>query len=285
VPGAEVAGTVVALGEGVEGPAVGTQVFALAGADASGGYAELALAFAPSVIPIPPGIGPDVAAGIVAAGIVAAGIVVAGLAATLILTEAIALGEGQCVFIPAAAGGVGGYAVQIAKLLGAGTVIAGASTPAKRQTALDVGADHAIDYQRRDWVQTVRSLAGGAGVDAALEMSGGDRLAQTLRVLAPFGRLVVFGSVSGKPGRLDEAAVLPWLYDPAPNQSVLGFNLGPWFEQRPPTAVGALQRLVGWVASGQIRVPVSRALPLADAAQAHRLLETGATTGKLVLKP
>ena len=275
VPGAEVAGAVAALGEGVEGPAVGTPVFATVGADASGGYAELVLAYAPNVIPIPEGLEPDVAAGII----------VAGLAATLMLTETAALEEGQSVFIPAAAGGVGGYAVQMAKLLGAGTVIAGASTPEKRQIASDFGADHTIDYNQAGWIDTVRELTGGQGVDVALEMSGGDRLAETLRTLAPFGRLVVFGSVSGTPGRLDDAALLPFLYDPAPNQSLIGFNLGPWFTLRLPTAIDALQRLVGWVASGQVQVPVSRTLPLADAAEAHRLIETGSSTGKLVLKP
>lgn len=275
VPGAEVSGTVAALGENVDGPAVGTPVFALVGADASGGYAELAVAFAPNVIPVPPGLEPDAAAGIV----------VAGLAATLILTRTAPVEEGRSVFVPAAAGGVGGYAVQIAKLLGAGNVIAGASTEAKRQIALDLGADHAVDYNDPHWAKTVRDLTGGTGVDVALEMSGGDRLAQTLGVLAPFGNLVVFGAVSGTPGRLDGTALRPWLYDPAPNQSVVGFNLGPWFELRLPVAITALQQLIEWVGSGQVRVPVSRTLPLAEAAEAHRLLESGATTGKLVLKP
>jgi NADPH:quinone reductase-like Zn-dependent oxidoreductase len=275
IPGAEVAGTVAALGQGVEGPAVGTAVFALAGADGSGGYAELALAYAPSVIPIPEGLGPDAAAGIV----------VTGVAATLMLTGTASLREGQSVFIPAAAGGVGGAAVQIAKLLGAGTVIAGASTPEKREIALSFGADHAIDYRDSHWVQAVRDLTGGRGVDVALEMSGGDLLGQTLRTLAPFGQLVVFGAVSGTPGTLGEADLLPFLYDPAPNVSLTGFNLGPWFEHRLPEAGQALQRLVGWVASGQLRVPVSRTLPLADAAEAHRLLQSGASTGKLILKP
>nr|WTB34882.1 zinc-binding dehydrogenase [Streptomyces sp. NBC_00830] len=275
VPGAEVAGTVVALGPGVDGPAVGTKVFGSVGADGSGGYAELALAYAPSVIPIPEGLDSDAAAGIV----------VSGLAATVILTELIGLGKGQSVFIPAAAGGVGQYAVQIAKLLGADTVIAGASTPAKRQIALDLGADHAIDYTQEDWPEQVRELTGGVGVDGALEMTGPARLAQTLRALAPFGRLVVLGSVSGTTEGLDPAALAPLLYDPAPSQYLIGFNLGIWFEHRLPEAGMALHRLVGWVASGEVRTPATQTLPLAEAAEAHRLLETGQTTGKLILKP
>ena len=275
IPGAEVAGTVVALGDGVDAPAVGTEVFALVGDNSSGGYAEFAVAHSSSVIPVPPGLDLDTAAGIV----------VAGLAATLILTESLPSISGQSLFIPAAAGGVGGYAVQIAKLLGASPVIAGASTSAKREIAEKLGADHVVDYSTTDWVEQVRELTGGQGVDAALEMSGGARLSETLRTLAPFGTMVVFGAVSGNLGTLDEDAIKPWLYDPAPNQSILGFNLGPWFESKLPTAVAAMQRLVGWVASGQLKVPVSQTFPLADAANVHQLLQTGQTTGKLILKP
>jgi NADPH2:quinone reductase len=274
-PGAEVSGTVVALGEGVDGPPVGTEVFAMVGADGSGGYAELAVAHAPNVVPVPDGLEADAAAGIV----------LVGLTATLLLTESLSLTAGQSVFVPAAAGGVGSYAVQIAKLLGAGPVIAGASSAAKREVALSLGADHVVDYTEPDWAEQVRELTGGRGVDAALEMSGGPRLAQTLQTLAPFGKLVVYGSVSGVIGTLDEKAITPWLYDPAPNQSILGFNLGPWFESRLPVAIAALQQLVGWVASGEVATPSHRSLPLADAAEAHRLIEAGATTGKLVLTP
>lgn len=275
IPGAEVAGTVAALGDGVDGPAVGSEVFAMVGADGSGGYAELAVAYAPNVIPIPAGMDSDTAAGII----------LAGLTATLMLTQSLGLTRGQSIFIPAAAGGVGGYAVQIAKLLGASPVIAGASTDTKRQKAAALGADHVIDYTAADWANQVHGLTAGRGVDAALEMTGGPRLAQTLQTLAPFGRMVVFGSASGTVGTLDEAAIKPWLYDPAPNQSIHAFNIGPWFESRLPDAIAALQQLIGWVASGDLKVPVSRRLPLADAAEAHRLLESGATTGKLILKP
>src|SRR5882757_5467832 len=118
VPGAEVAGTVAALGDGVDGLSVGTPVFGTVGADGSGGYAEYALAYAANVIPIPDGLDADAAAGIV----------VSGLAATVMLNDVAQVAAGDTVFIPAAAGGVGSYAVQIAKMLGAGTVIAGAGT-------------------------------------------------------------------------------------------------------------------------------------------------------------
>lgn len=272
--GGEVAGTVVALGEGVEGPPVGTAVFAIVG-DGSGGYAEYALAGAQAVIPIPPGVDSDTAAGII----------IAGGAAALMLTEVAHLVEGETVFIPAAAGGAGGVAVQIAKVLGASTIIGGASTPRKRQAAIDLGADHAVDYTRQGWVSEVRDLTGALGVDLALEMSGGVRLGETLQILAPFGRAIVYGAVSGNPGRIPDDVLDAMLYDPSPNQSLHGFSFGPWFAQRPQTAFGAITRLIGWVAAGQVRVPVGHRLPLADAAEAHRLLETGATSGKVILHP
>lgn len=274
VPGGEVAGTVAVLGDGVQGPPVGTAVFALVGADGSGGYAELAIAAAQQVIPIPPGVSVDEAAGIV----------VAGVAATLILSETARLTPGESVLVPAAAGGVGGYAVQIAKLLGAGTVIAAASTQDKRDAALALGADHTVDYTLPEWPTAVRELIEGQGIDVALEMSGGDTLAQTLETLAPFGRAVSYGMVSGTPGRLPDEAVIPMLYDPSPNQSLHSFNVGLWFGLRPQAAVAALERLIGWVAGDAIRIPVSQTLPLADAAEAHRLVEGRHTTGKIVLK-
>ena len=116
-------------------------------------------------------------------------------------------------------------------------------------------------------------------------MSGPASLNQTLGILAPFGRLVVYGAVSGTADELDRAALLRLLYDPQPNQTLTAFNLGGWFQYRVPAAVANLERLVGWIANGQLVTPPVLALPLSDAAEGHRLLETGATTGKVVLKP
>jgi len=106
-----------------------------------------------------------------------------------------------------------------------------------------------------------------------------------LGILAPFARLVVYGSASGSVDGLDSAALEPLLYDPAPSQVLTGFNLGVWFEHRLPDVVAALQRLVGWIADGQVLVPAVHAMPLHEAAEAHRLLETGVSAGKFVLKP
>jgi NADPH2:quinone reductase len=275
-PGIEVAGTVVALGAGVEGPPVGSAVFGIAGPYANGGYAELAVAQQANVIPAPDGLHPDVAASLLAVG----------LTATLMLTEVGHVGETSAVFVPAGAGGLGSYAIQIAKALGAAKIIAGASTPQKRQMALDSGAHHAVDYRAPVWVDEVLELTDGRGVDLALEMTGPEHLGETARTLAPFGRMIVFGAVAGRTDTHIEGADLDAiLYAPALGTAIFGFNLSSWFEHRLEPTIGALQRLIGWTADGTIAGPPIQAFPLVDAAETHRLLESGESTGKLILKP
>lgn len=273
-PGSEVAGVVEALGPGVDGPPVGTRIFALVGGDGSTGYAQYALADAPQAIPTPPGLSSDEAAGIV----------VAGAAAMLMLTAVAAVQPDETVLIQGAGGGVGGYAVQIAKLLGT-TVIGTASTAGRRDAALAAGADHVVDPTQPGWTDDVRSLTAGIGVDTVLDISGGEVSRTSLGVLAPFGRFVVGGMASGEPIRLDDTALREVFYAPALNQSLRAFNLGLYFGLRPQAAVTALQTLIGHVAAGRVKVNVGHVLPLSEAADAHRLLESRASTGKIVLKP
>lgn len=274
IPGSEVAGVIEALGEGVESLAMGTPVFALVGAG-SNGYAQYALTPADRVIPIPPGVNPDVAAALP----------IAGTTALMLLRETVQLREGETVFIQGAAGGVGSYAVQLAKLLGAGKVIGGVSSEGKKQKVMALGADAAVDYTQADWTEQVRQLTAGRGADIILEMSGGDVFAQGLTCLAPFGRIVVYGMASGKPLTFDEQSIIKFFYDPSLNQSIQVFNFGLWFGMRTEAAAKAMGDLIGYVASGQVKVQVDHVLPLSKAAEAHRMLEGRKTTGKIILKP
>lgn len=276
-PGAEVAGVVEAVGEGVEQLAVGTTVFGVVGQYGNGGYADYTIANAANLIPVPEGVDLDMAAGLL----------VVGVTAMVMLTEIGNLTKGSSVFIPAAAGGVGSYAVQIAKNLGASTIIAGASTPEKRQMALDLGATHAIDYTSEGWTDQVLEITNGAGVDVALEFTGPDHLPATLKILAPFGHAIVYGSAQGPAGsgHVDGAQLNALLYNPAPSQSITGLNVGYWFGLRPQAAFKALTTLLGWVESGHVQGPAVQSMPLDQVVEAHRRLEAGETTGKLILKP
>lgn len=274
IPGGEVAGTVATLGDGVVGPPVGTPVFALVGGDGSTGYAQYTVADAAMVIPRPDGVGVDEAAAIM----------IAGGTAMLVLREVGRMQSGDAVLVEAAGGGVGTYAVQIAKALGAGTIIGGASTPRRRDLALAVGADHVVDYTASGWIDEVRSHS-RHGADLVLETVGGPTLNEAFTTLAPFGRMVVYGFAGGTPGALTPCEQHTLFYEPVLNQTVTGFNIGLYFGLRPEVAVSALTDVIGMVASGRIHVQIGDVLPLADAEHAHRLLENRQAAGKIILKP
>ncbi|SNY24593.1 quinone oxidoreductase family protein [Paractinoplanes atraurantiacus] len=274
VPGAEVAGTVTVLGDGVRNLAVGDRVFGLSGVLANGGWAEYTTANAAGLFPIPPGMSAQRAAGLT----------VVGVAAAVMLIEAAKLTEGETVFVPAAAGGLGGFAVQIAKALGA-TVIAGAGTEEKRRIALELGADHAVDYRGDGWPRKVEQITGGGGVDVALEAVGPRHLSETISILAPFGRLISYGSLAGYDDTIDPAALVSVLYNPAPAQTLTGFNVTHWLTRRPQAASAAAGRLLTWLAEGELTGPRITSRPLAAAAGALSLLENGENIGKVVLIP
>jgi NADPH:quinone reductase len=275
VPGSEVAGTVAALGPGVDSPAVGDAVFGLVGGDGQGGYAQYALAYAPQVGRRPPSLEADRASTLT----------VAGTTAWLLLREAARLQAGESVLVPAATGGVGSFLVPLARRMGARSVIAAVGGAGKAAAAMALGATAVVDATRPDWAAAARELTDGRGVDVLLESAGGDSLAHGLTALAPFGRAIVYGAASGQDARLDTATLRALLYAPAPNQSLVAFNVGGWFLERPQVAGAALGELIGLVAAGELAPPPVQTLPLAQAAEAHRRLESRASSGKIVLAP
>ena len=264
MPGSEVAGSVVAHGVGVESPAVGTRVLALAGPNGSGGYAQYAVAYAATAVPLPAALGFDAASVLL----------VAGSTAKVMLTHAARLQPGESVLIPAATGGVGSFAVQLAKRRGAGKIIAAVGDAAKREAAQRLGADETVVYSIADWPEAVLALTDGKGVDVALEATGGPTLTETFRCLAPFGRLVVYGAASGVSASLNAATLERLLYAPAPNQSISGFNIGGWFQQRPAIAGAALADLMQEVLAGEVQVP---RIPPPPRASPRRPRDAGAT--------
>ena len=267
--GSEVAGYIEEVGKDVTAFRRGDRVFALFGGNGLGGYAQFALADVVNVIPLEPHLDLDVACTLV----------VAGVTAFQMLKEAGRLQPGESVFIPGAAGGVGGYALQLAKVLGAGIVIAGASTLERRKQALAQSADYAIDYTQPGWSDEVKRLTAGRGADVVLDMTGGSFFDQSLAALAPFGRLVVYGSASRERSTLVPQRLMPL------NQAVIGYYVSHWFKARPERAQKAFDTVADLVLSQRIRVAVAERLPLEGAAEAHRIMETRRSTGKFVLKP
>ena len=264
-PGSEVAGTIVEVGEEVENASEGDRVVTLLN---TGGYAEYAVAPAASLIPIPETLGP----------VEAAAVPLQGLTAYHVIKTSGALKEGESVLVHAAAGGVGTLAVQIAKLLGAGRVIATAGSPEKLELASSLGADFLVDYTEEDWPERVMEATDGEGADVILEMVGGDFTEKNIGCLATFGRLVVYGAASSDRGHLVPGALMNGC------QSVVGFWLVP-ITQRPELLVPSLEQVLGWIASGDLKLTIGAEYPLERAAEAHADLEGRKTTGKLILRP
>lgn len=265
VLGAEVAGTIAAVGEDVANVPVGLSVLAAPGA---GGYAQYVVVPAAAIIPLPAGFD----------AVHAAALLGHGLTAAIALKQAARIKPGDHVLVEGAAGGVGSFAIQLARLYGAGKIIAAASTPEKRAKAESLGADASVDYTQPDWSEEVLRLTDGRGADVVIETAGGKVLNEALQAMAPYGRMVFLGQSSG-----ESAAVDPWSLT-VKNHSVIGFYIGAFLadEQLLMATVG---ELFGFVGSGQLKIQVGTVLPLSQAAEAHRLLEGRKTTGKVVLQP
>ena len=262
-PGFEVAGTVAALGEGVASVEEGARVAAILD---SGGYAEYAVAKAGAVVKVPVGV--DYAAA-------TAALLVQGLTAYGVLHDSARLEAGESVLVQAAAGGVGSLAVQFAKLAGAHPVVGTAGSSEKRELITTLGADHAVDYMREDWVERVLEATSGEGVDIVLESVGGEVGARAYDCLAPLGRLVTFGAASGEGLRPPDM----WQLN-LKGQSVSGYG-GPWL--RPGAAGAAREVISGYLRNDKLRVVNGRSFALAEAASAHRAVEGRVTIGKVLL--
>lgn len=258
----DVVGIVEAVGAGVDQELVGRRVAALV----EEAFAEYVVADADWLADVPAGLDDGTASMLPLAATVALRILRSGQ-----------LAAGQTVLVHAAAGGIGHLAVQLAKLEGAGTVIATAGSAAKLDFARAHGADVAVDYTAADWPDQVRRAA-PEGVDLVLDSVGGQTLLQSIDLLAPFGRAVVYGAASG-----DFAAVpVTSLYA---LKSVVGFSLLAWRAAAPKQAAAEVVELAEHFATGRLRASVHTRLPLAEAAEAHRILDGRQQLGRVLLIP
>ena len=256
VPGTEVAGVREDTGE---------RVVALCG---NGGYAEYATAPAALTFPIPDGVDDGTALALL----------LQGLTAYHLLRTSAKVASGESVVIHAAAGGVGSLAVQLAGPMGAGRVIATASTEDKRDLALELGADAAIDSGPEGMKERLEEANGGAKVDVVLEMAGGEVFEQSLAALAPFGRLVAYGIASQDQNEVRTGELM------RRSRGVVGF----WLVHcmgRPEMVDEALADLFARVACEQLRAVVGETYPLGQAARAHTDMQERRTSGKVLLDP
>ena len=259
--GFEIAGVVKEVGKHVEGFKVGDSVAALT--LTGGGYASHILIPAATAIPFPKQLDPALAAAVLLQGLTA-----------YILLDRAQVKNGDAVLVAAAAGGVGGLAVQLAKLRGA-KIIALASE-SRFELLKRLGADQVFDYGKPGWSAKAVDVTQPQGVQVFLD-SMGDLATEAFSLLGQFGRWIVYGARSGKQNALPADALWPMIEK---NISLIGFNLGGNLDRVP----GALKDLFKFAIEGSVKVEITK-YPLADASLAHSMFEGRNTTGKLVLVP
>ena len=261
--GMEGAGTVRAVGAGVESVSVGDRV---AWKDGPGSYAESVAIDAAEAVPVPEGVADDLAAAAL----------LQGITAHYLATSTYPVRDGDWVVVHAAAGGVGQLLTQIVKLLG-GHVLATTSTPEKAELATAAGADKVVTYDQM--LDAAKELTRGAGVEAVYDGVGASTFDDSLAALRMRGTMALFGAASGPVQPLD------------PQRLNRGGGL---FLTRPALAhytrdrdelTARTDELFGWIADGSLRVQIAQRYPLAEAAAAHRDLEARKTTAKSLLIP
>jgi NADPH2:quinone reductase len=263
--GVEAAGRVEAVGAGVDHVRPGDRV---AFVGAPGCYAEARVVPADRLVRLPDAISDRTAAGAW----------VKGLTAQVLIRRTYPVKAGDTVLWHAAAGGVGLIAIQWLKALGA-TVIGTVGSDEKAALARAHGCDHAIVYTREDFVARVRELTGGEGVPVVYDSVGKTTFAGSIDCLRPLGMMVTFGNASGPVPPVD-----PLLLSRKGSLFLTRPSVFTYLARRADLERSAAE-LLEVVGSGKVKVEVGRALPLAQAAEAHRALEARATTGSLVLEP
>jgi NADPH2:quinone reductase len=265
IPGLEVAGTVVAVGLGVNHTKIGDAVCALV---TGGGYATYCVAPEPQCLPVPKGLGMSEAA---------------ALPETFFtvwtnLFERGRLQPGETVLIHGGTSGIGTTAIQLAKALGAHQIFATAGSRDKCHACERLGATRGIDYKHEDFVKIVKDATGGGGVDVILDMVGGDYVQRNINALATEGRIVSIAFLHGAKAEINLAPLM------MKRGTLTGSTLRPRTVEQKGAIAAALHR-VAWplIEQGKVKPQIFRSFPLAEAAEAHRLMESSAHIGKIVL--
>jgi NADPH:quinone reductase len=258
IPGGEAAGVVVEVGAGVNHVAPGDRVLV------PGGYADEAVAPAARVIALPATVSFEAAAAFRS-----------NYATAYYGLQRGRLAPGEVLLVLGAAGGVGLAAVDVGKLLGA-TVIAAASSEEKLAVCTQLGADHVIDYTK-GFREQVKALTDDRGADVIYDPVGGDVTDESMRCIAPFGRLLIVGFTSGRPAQIKANHLL------IKDAEAIGFTIGGLSRLDPARERKNLATLMGWLGAGRITPHVSHRIPLEQAAEALKLVRDRKVIGKAVL--
>ena len=265
LPGLEVAGTVVRLGEGASQWKIGDQVCALT---PGGGYAQYCLTPAAHCLPVPQGL--DL--------IQSASLPETFFTVWINVFERARLAPGETLLVQGGSSGIGVTAIQMARAFGH-RVLATAGSAEKCAACEQLGAERGINYRTEDFVEVVKQLTGGRGVDVILDMVGGDYVPRELKCLATDGRLSIIAFLGGSKATLDMSDIL------FRRLTITGSTLRPRsVEYKAAVAQALRQRVWPLLEAGAIRPVIYRTFPLAQAAQAHALMESGAHVGKIVLQ-
>lgn len=265
IPGLEVAGKVEETGVGVGEWSVGDSLCALV---AGGGYARYCTAPAPQCLPVPKGLNM----------IEAAALPETFFTVWTNVFERAGLQPGETLLVHGGSSGIGTTAIQIASRLGS-RVITTARTAEKCAACVQLGAERAVNYSDEDFVEAVEEFTGGKGVDVVLDMVGGDYLPRNVKALAMDGRLVNIAFLKGAKVELNFMPVM------LKRLTLTGSTLRPRsVERKGEIALALKERVWPLIEAGEIRPIIHATFPLADAAAAHRLMESGEHIGKIVLE-
>lgn len=263
IPGAEVAGVVERDGGGFR---AGQRVVAMVG---TGGYAEYVAAPAAQASAIPDGVDDELALALL----------IQGLTAWHLYRTCARVQEGESVVVISGAGGVGSLAVQLGRHMGAGRVIATASSEEKRDLTLELGADAAVDPDSEDLAAAIVEANGGKKVDAVFEMAGGRIFEGSLRAMAPFGRMVTYGIAGREPNEVQTGLLM------RKSWSVVGFWLMHCLADPDRLMREPLADLYARAARGEVRAVTGGTYGMSEVGRAHEDLRARRTRGKLLLDP
>lgn len=263
IPGNEISGVIMSIGSDVVGLTVGQRILAM---PSYGGLAEMVCIPAEKCVAIPDALSHEGAAGFQVNYCTAYhGLIYCGH-----------LKAGETILILGAAGGVGVAAIDVAKAIGA-TVIAAASTEEKRQSCLELGADHVLDYSKEDWREDLKRLLDGKPLDVVYDPVGGDYSNPALRSLGPDGRFLVVGFAGGS------IASIPLNLTLLKRCSVVGVNWGGYINANPAEALPVMQALMKWIEEGKLKPAAGQSFSLDNAGEAMMKMLNREAVGKIVI--